>query len=55
MLRRLIKMMYVNDMAWNRLMVDYCGFFFFFFLLSEHLGGGRHCGNGVRGNEALNI
>ena len=24
MLRRLIKMMYVNDTAWNRLVVDYC-------------------------------
>ena len=32
MLRRLIKMMYVNDTAWNRLVVDYCGFFFFYFL-----------------------
>ena len=30
MLRRLIKMMYVNDTAWNRLVVDYCVLFCFF-------------------------
>ena len=28
MLRGLIKMMYVNDTAWNRLVVDYCFFTF---------------------------
>ena len=39
MLRRLIKMMYVNDTAWNRLMVDYCGFVFFFFYFLSILEG----------------
>ena len=32
--RGLIKMMYVNDMAWNRLVVDYCFVLFCFHFLS---------------------